>query len=140
MRINNLDDQQFRSDEVKGPLQRIVEIGQKLNDALEAAEVSARPCGQHFEPFGDRVLVKQDAEAEAGKSLIQIPDSQKEPPLEGLVLKVGHGRWEHGSVVHCEAEEGDHVLFGNCAGTPIWIGGEEFLLLRDEEILGRVVR
>ena len=108
------------------------------DEGLAACERD-RPSGQDFVPFGDRVLVKQDAEseAEAKSGLIEIPESQKEPPLEGLVKAVGDGRWEYGAMVRPEAEVGDHVLFGRYAGTPIWINGEEYLLLRDEEIVGR---
>lgn len=92
-------------------------------------------------PFGDRVLVKQDAEgADRTGGLIQIPESQQEPPLEGLVLKVGRGRYEYGQLIPTEARPGDHVLFAKYAGTPLWIDGEEYLLLRDEEILGIRVR
>lgn len=91
-----------------------------------------------FEPFGDRVLVKQD-EVDAGlvRSPISIPENQKEAPLEGVVLVVGSGRWDHGVVVQAEAEKGDRVLFGRYSGTPVWVNGVEYLLLRDEEILGR---
>lgn len=92
-----------------------------------------------FTPFGDRVLVKQDGDggADDAHGHISIPDSQKEPPLEGTVLRTGAGRWAQGVLEIPEAEEGDRVLFGRYAGTPIWVDGREYLLLRDEEILGR---
>jgi chaperonin GroES len=91
-----------------------------------------------FEPFGDRVLVKQaDEETQAKRGCIEIPEGQKEPPLEGTVLRVGPGRWDRGAMVRPEAEVGDLVVFGRYAGSPIWIDGVEYLLLRDEEILGR---
>jgi chaperonin GroES len=93
-----------------------------------------------FEPFGDRVLVRQDVVTEAGpqSGRILIPDNQKEQPLEGLVLKAGRGRFEYGVLTLPEARPGDHVLFAKYSGTPIWIDGQEYLLLRDEEIVGRL--
>lgn len=90
-----------------------------------------------FVPFHDRVLVKQDSISETGTGRIQIPDSQKEPPLEGIVIAVGPGRIEMGQFIPVAADLDQHVVFGKYAGTPIFIDGVEYLILRDEEILGQ---
>lgn len=93
-----------------------------------------------FVPLADRVLVRRLDEKKAGTSLIIIPDSAKEKPQEGEVLAVGPGRRnEVGTLVPVEAVVGDKVLFGRYSGTDIVFDGEELLILREEELLGKVV-
>ncbi|HET6337017.1 MAG TPA: co-chaperone GroES [Polyangiales bacterium] len=90
-------------------------------------------------PLYDRVVVSRIAEEEKTKGGIIIPDSAKEKPVEGKVLAVGSGRTlEDGSVRKLDINVGDRVLFGKYSGTEIKIGGEEHLILREEDILGVV--
>jgi chaperonin GroES len=97
------------------------------------------PEAVDFEPFHDRVLVRQDEAAgeEARPGGIVVPDNQKERPLEGRVMATGPGRHELGVFIPVACAVGDQVLFGQFAGTKVVVGGVEYLILRDEEILGR---
>lgn len=88
-------------------------------------------------PLHDRVLVKRLAEEEKSKGGIIIPDTAKEKPIQGEVIAVGSGRIaEDGKIRPLDVTSGDRVLFGKYAGTEIKIDGEEFLMMREEDILG----
>lgn len=88
-------------------------------------------------PLHDRLLVSRVAEEEMTKGGIIIPDSAKEKPIEGKVIAVGKGKiQENGSVRALDVKAGDRILFGKYSGTEIKIGGEEHLILREEEVLG----
>jgi len=88
-------------------------------------------------PLHDRVLVKRFNEEERSKGGIIIPDSAKEKPIQGEIIAVGQGRiGEDGKVRALDVKKGDRVLFGKYAGTEIKIDGEEFLMMREEDILG----
>jgi chaperonin GroES len=90
-------------------------------------------------PLHDRVLIQRVKEEEKTKGGIIIPDSAKEKPIEGKVTAVGNGRiLEDGKVRKLEVKKGDRVLFGKYSGTEVKIDGEEFVMLREEEILGVV--
>jgi chaperonin GroES len=89
-----------------------------------------------FTPLHDRVLLRRIAETESVRGGIIIPDTAKEKPQEGIVLAVGTGKFEKGQTIPLAVKEGDRVLFGKYAGTEIKIEGEDFLILREEEILG----
>ncbi len=90
-------------------------------------------------PLGDRVLVKRVEEEKTTKGGIIIPDTAKEKPIEGKVIAVGNGkRLENGERVGLDVKEGDRVLFGKYSGTEVKIGGEEHLILREDDILGIV--
>ena len=90
-----------------------------------------------FRPLGDRVLVKRVEEESKTKGGIIIPDTAKEKPQEGEVVSVGPGaRGEDGKLVALDVKKGDRVLFGKYAGTEIKIDGDEFLMMREEDILG----
>lgn len=91
---------------------------------------------QKFTPLHDRVLLQRIEEAETVRGGIIIPDSAKEKPQEGVIIAVGTGKYEKGQTIPLAVKEGDRVLFGKYAGTEIKIEGEEFLILREEEILG----
>lgn len=91
-------------------------------------------------PLQDRVIVQRLEEESKTKGGIIIPDTAKEKPIEGKVLAVGNGKvLEDGSVRKLEVKAGDRVLFGKYSGTEIKIGGEEHLILREDDILGVVV-
>jgi chaperonin GroES len=88
-------------------------------------------------PLHDRVLVKRFNEEEKSKGGIIIPDTAKEKPAQGEIVAVGQGRVsEDGKLRPLDVKKGDRVLFGKYAGTEIKIEGEEFLMMREEDILG----
>jgi len=88
-------------------------------------------------PLHDRVLIKRIEEQETVRGGIIIPDSAKEKPQEGEVVAVGSGkRLEDGTVLPLEVKEGDRVLFGKYSGTEIKLDDQEYLILREDEILG----
>ena len=91
---------------------------------------------QKLTPLHDRVVLKRVAEVETVRGGIIIPDTAKEKPQEGIVIAVGTGKFEKGQTIPLAVKEGDRVLFGKYAGTEIKIDEQEYLILREEEILG----
>src|SRR6202789_671645 len=90
-----------------------------------------------FTPLHDRILVRRIEEGETIRGGIIIPDSAKEKPQEGEVIAVGKGKSnDEGKVFPLDVKEGDRVLFGKYAGTEIKIDGEDFIIMREEEVLG----
>lgn len=90
-------------------------------------------------PLHDRVLVKRLEAEETTKGGIIIPDTAKEKPQEAKVIEVGQGRvGEDGKVIPLDVKKGDKVLIGKFSGTEVTIGGEEHLILREEEILAKI--
>ena len=88
-------------------------------------------------PLHDRILIKRIEEGETVRGGIIIPDTAKEKPQEGEVIAVGKGKIsEEGKVRPLDVKAGDRILFGKYAGTEIKIDGEEFLIMREEEVLG----
>jgi chaperonin GroES len=88
-------------------------------------------------PLHDRVVVKRTEEKEMVRGGIVIPDTAKEKPQEGEVVAVGSGKKkDDGSRVAMDVKVGDRVLFGKYSGTEIKIDGEEYLMMREEDILG----
>jgi chaperonin GroES len=87
-------------------------------------------------PLNDRVLVKRMEEVQITKGGILIPDTAKEKPIEGKVIAVGPGKMsDAGNRMALQLKEGDRVLFGKYAGTEIKMEGEEYLMMREEDIL-----
>ena len=90
-----------------------------------------------FTPLHDRILVRRVEEGETVRGGIIIPDSAKEKPQVGLVISVGNGKSnDEGKVFPLDVKAGDRVLFGKYSGTEIKIDGEDFLIMREEEVLG----
>ena len=88
-------------------------------------------------PLHDRILVKRLSEEEKTKGGIIIPDTAKEKPAEGEVIAAGTGRrTEDGKVVALEVKSGDKILFGKYSGTEIKINGDDFLIMREDDVLG----
>ena len=88
-------------------------------------------------PLHDRILIKRIEEKETIKGGIIIPDSAKEKPQEGQVIAVGNGKkTEEGKVIPLDVKAGDRILFGKYSGTEIKIDDVEYLILREEEVLG----
>ena len=88
-------------------------------------------------PLHDRIVVRRVEEAETTRGGIIIPDSAKDKPQEGVVISIGKGKTnEKGETFPLAVKENDHILFGKYAGTEIKIDGEDFLIMREEEVLG----
>jgi chaperonin GroES len=89
-----------------------------------------------IKPLNDRVLVKRMEELQVTKGGIVIPDSAKEKPIEGKIIAVGPGKMsDAGNRMALQLKEGDRVLFGKYAGTEIKMEGEDYLMMREEDIL-----
>ena len=92
-------------------------------------------------PLQDRVIVKRIEEEEKTKGGIIIPDTAKEKPQQGKVIAVGKGKVEKdGKVIPLDVKEGDTILFGKYSGQEIKMDGEEYLIMREEEILGVITK
>ena len=89
-------------------------------------------------PLHDRVLIKRIEEKETVKGGIIIPDTAKEKPQEGEVIAVGAGRIEKGARIPLDVKAGDRVLFGKYSGTDIKLDDQEYMILREEEILAKL--
>jgi chaperonin GroES len=106
----------------------------RRSEAMAATSVTTT-----FTPLHDRILVRRVEETETIRGGIIIPDSAKEKPQEGEVISVGKGKSnDEGKVFPLDVKAGDRVLFGKYSGTEIKIDGEEFLIMREEEVLGIV--
>ncbi|MBD3373357.1 MAG: co-chaperone GroES [Candidatus Coatesbacteria bacterium] len=93
-----------------------------------------------FKPLGDRVLVKRlEVEEQKTSGGIIIPDTAKEKPQRGKIVSVGEGkRADDGSTLAPRVKEGQEVLFGKYSGTEVKINEEEFIIMREDDILGVV--
>jgi len=93
----------------------------------------------NFRPLHDRILIKRIEENETVKGGIIIPDTAKEKPQEGEVVAVGNGKMsEDGKIVPLDVKAGDRILFGKYSGSEIKIDNKEYLILKEEEVLGIV--
>ena len=92
-----------------------------------------------FRPLYDRILVERVESEEVTKGGIILPDTAKEKPQQGKIIAVGHGRrLEDGKVVPLELKAGDVVLFGKYSGSEIKIEGVEYLIMKEDDVLGLV--
>ena len=92
-----------------------------------------------IQPLGDRLIIKAVEPKEVKKSGIIIPETAKEKPQEGEVVAVGKGKTnEDGKLIPMEVKTGDIVLYGKYSGTEIKINDEEYLIMREEDVLGIV--
>jgi chaperonin GroES len=90
----------------------------------------------NFRPLHDRIIVQRLNEEEKTASGLFIPDAAKEKPQEAKVLKVGNGKLlDDGTRVPLEVSEGDRILFGKYSGAEVKIDGQDYLILREDEIL-----
>ena len=88
-------------------------------------------------PLQDRILVQRVKEEEQTKGGIIIPDTAKEKPAEGKVAAVGKGKLdESGKRIALEVKKGDRILFGKYSGTEVKMEGEEYLIMREDDVLG----
>jgi chaperonin GroES len=91
----------------------------------------------NIRPLYDRIVVKRIEEKEQIQGGIIIPDTAKEKPQEGLVIAVGQGkRLDNGQVVALDVKAGDRILFGKYSGNEIKIDGEEYIIMREDDVLG----
>jgi chaperonin GroES len=87
-------------------------------------------------PLHDRIVVKRLEQQEAMQGGLYIPDSAKEKPQEGQVFAVGNGKkTEEGKVIPLDVKAGDRILFGKYSGSDIKLDGEEYLIMREDEVL-----
>ena len=92
-------------------------------------------------PLQDRIIIKRIEEGEQIRGGIIIPDSAKEKPQEGEVIAVGAGKkLDSGERVAMDVKEGDRVLFGKYAGTEVKLDDEDYLIMREDDILGVIER
>ena len=92
-----------------------------------------------FRPLHDRVLVERLESEETTAGGIILPDTAKEKPQQGKIIAVGSGkRTEDGKVLPLELKEGDTILFGKYSGSEIKVEGVEYLIMREEDVLGLV--
>jgi chaperonin GroES len=90
-----------------------------------------------IKPLQDRILVQRVEEEQTTKGGIIIPDTAKEKPIEGKIIAVGSGRvGDDGKRIPLEVKVGDRVLFGKYGGTEVKIEGQEYLIMREDDILG----
>ena len=90
-----------------------------------------------FRPLHDRVLVRRVSSDEKTPGGIIIPDTAQEKPMEGEVIEVGTGaRDESGKLVPLDVKKGDKILFGKWSGTEVKMSGEEFLIMKESDIMG----
>jgi chaperonin GroES len=91
----------------------------------------------NIRPLYDRIVVRRLEEKETVQGGIIIPDSAKEKPQEGEVIAVGQGkRLDSGKVVAPDVKPGDRILFGKYSGSEIKLDGEEYVIMREDEVLG----
>ena len=92
-----------------------------------------------LKPLGDRVIVEVLDEEEVTVSGIVLPDTAKEKPQRGSVLEVGPGRYEDGKLVPLDVKKGDEIIFSKYGGTEVKVGADELLILRESDVLAKVV-
>lgn len=91
----------------------------------------------NIRPLYDRLVIRRIEASETVQNGIIIPDTAKEKPQEGEVVAAGNGkRLEDGKLIALDVQVGDRILFGKYAGSEIKIDGEEYLILREDEVLG----
>ena len=94
----------------------------------------------NLQPLGDRLIVEVLDEEDVTASGIVLPDTAKEKPQRGRVLSVGPGsRDEDGKHVEMDVEEGDEIIFSKYGGTEIKLAGSEYLILRESDVLAKVI-
>jgi chaperonin GroES len=93
----------------------------------------------NIRPLNDRIIVRRLEDQEQMRGGLYIPDTAKEKPQEGEVLAVGNGKLlDNGQRIAIDLKAGDKILFGKYAGTEIKLDGDEYLILREDDVLGVV--
>jgi chaperonin GroES len=116
------------------------QVGKHLGAARSkprSETLSWEEFSMNVRPLADRILVRRIEEKETVKGGIIIPDTAKEKPQEGEVVAVGPGRLtEEGKRIAIEVKKGDRVLIGKYSGTDVKIDGTEYVILREDDVLG----
>jgi chaperonin GroES len=102
--------------------------------------MAATQTAVRIRPLHDRVIVQRLDEGEQVVGGIIIPDTAKEKPQQGKVIAVGKGKEKDGKITPLDVKEGDTILFGKYSGQEIKLDGEEYLIMREEEILGVITK
>jgi chaperonin GroES len=101
-----------------------------------SVEILEKSLLSTIKPLQDRVLIERALEEEKSKGGIVIPDTAKEKPVRGIVVKVGPGkRLESGEIQPMSVKEGDGILFGKYAGTEVKLDGKEYIVMREDDIM-----
>ena len=94
--------------------------------------------GSKVAPLSDRVVIKALEETEQMRGGLYIPDTAKEKPMQGEIIAVGPGRYEDGKLIPMGVKVGDKVLYGKYSGTEVTIDAEQYLILRESDVLAIV--
>ncbi|MBM3907542.1 MAG: co-chaperone GroES [Gemmatimonadetes bacterium] len=97
--------------------------------------MAAKTSGSKVAPLADRVVIKAIEEAEQMRGGLYIPDTAKEKPQQGEIIAVGPGRYEDGKLIPMGVKVGDKVLYGKYSGTEVTVDGENYLILRESDVL-----
>jgi chaperonin GroES len=97
--------------------------------------MAAKTPGSKVAPLADRVVIKAIEEAETMRGGLYIPDTAKEKPQQGEIIAVGPGRYEDGKLIPMGVKVGDKVLYGKYSGTEVTVEGENYLILRESDVL-----
>ncbi len=97
--------------------------------------MAAKTPGSKVAPLADRVVIKAIEEAETMRGGLYIPDTAKEKPQQGEIIAVGPGRYEDGKLIPMGVKVGDKVLYGKYSGTDVTVDGENYLILRESDVL-----
>jgi chaperonin GroES len=126
----------FRSE--LNPRPSVQEFNRSNNNlSIEEEYSMATKTASRIRPLGDRILVKRVEESETMQGGIYIPDTAKEKPTQGEIIAVGPGRRaDDGTITKLEVKPGDRVLMSKYAGTEVKIDGDEYLILREDDVLG----
>jgi chaperonin GroES len=99
-------------------------------------KAKTKPADIKLQPLGDRVVIEREESEERTAGGIYLPDTAKEKPSRGVVVAVGDGRLlKDGTRAPMQVKKGDHVLFSSYAGDTIKIGDDEYLLMREDDVL-----
>jgi chaperonin GroES len=128
-----------KSGNLKGAAQAVwdQDLSSSKKDVQSSFSERSFSMAAKLTPLHDRLVVRRIEESETTRGGIIIPDSAKDKPQEGEVIAVGRGKSnDEGKVFPLVVKAGDRILFGKYSGTEIKIDGEEFLIMREEEVLG----
>ncbi len=97
--------------------------------------MAAKTSGSKVAPLADRVVIKAIEEVETMRGGLYIPDTAKEKPQQGEIIAVGPGRYEDGKLIPMGVKVGDKVLYGKYSGTEVTVDGDNYLILRESDVL-----
>jgi chaperonin GroES len=100
--------------------------------------MATKATGVKLAPLADRVVVKPLEETEQMRGGLYIPDTAKEKPQQGEIIFVGPGKYEDGKLIPMGVKAGDKVLYGKYSGTEVTLDGEQYLILRESDVLAVV--